>query len=90
MKLLLLLLSVSSLYPFLLQAKEIAGINIPDTISFSDQSTKLKLNGAGIRTKFIFDIYVGSLYLETKQNSAKGVYEAQGEKELACTFFMMK
>ena len=86
MKLLLLLLSISSLYPFLLQAKEVAGINIPDTISFSDQSTKLRLNGAGIRTKFIFDIYVGSLYLETKQESAKGVYEAQGEKRISMHF----
>lgn len=86
MKLLLLLLSISSLYPFLLQAKEIAGINIPDTISFSDQSTKLRLNGAGIRTKFIFDIYVGSLYLETKQESVKGVYEAQGEKRISMHF----
>ena len=80
---LFLLFSLSSLS---LQAKEVAGINVPEIISFSDQSTKLVLNGAGIRTKFIFDIYVGSLYLEKKSKSAKGVYNLAGEKRIAMHF----
>ena len=83
LKFLLLLISISS---FPLQAKEVAGINIPETISFSSQSTKLTLNGAGIRTKFIFDIYVGSLYLEKKSNSAKTIYDLAGEKRISMHF----
>jgi Chalcone isomerase-like len=78
-----LLISLSS---FSLQAKEVAGINIPENISFSDQSTKLVLNGAGIRTKFIFDIYIGSLYLEKKLNSAEAIYSLAGEKRISMHF----
>lgn len=67
-------------------AQTVASIDIPDSISHSSQSTKLVLNGAGIRTKFIFDIYVGALYLEKKQNSANAVYTQQGEKRVSMHF----
>lgn len=69
-----------------LQAKDVAGINIPESISFSDQSTKLVLNGAGIRSKFVFDIYVGSLYLEKKLTNAKDIYALAGEKRISMHF----
>jgi len=39
----------------------VAGVNIPDQIVLEDQT--LILNGAGVRTKFFFDIYVGALYV---------------------------
>ncbi len=85
-KLLLILLTLSAFYSLSLQAKEIAGINIPDSTSISDQSTKLILNGAGIRTKFIFDIYIGSLYLEKKAHTAKEIYQLAGEKQISMHF----
>jgi len=85
-KFLFLLLSVAISYPFSLQAKDVAGVNISETISLSDQSTKLILNGAGIRTKFIFDIYVGSLYLGKKASSAKEIYTLHGEKRISMHF----
>lgn len=82
-----LLISLFGLFlSFSIQAQTVADIEIANSVSHSEQSTKLILNGAGIRTKFIFDIYVGSLYLETKQESAKGVYEAQGEKRISMHF----
>ncbi|MFV2056846.1 MAG: chalcone isomerase family protein [Thiohalomonadales bacterium] len=62
---LFLLLSCSSL-----AAKEISGVTIPEKATLSD-STRLQLNGAGIRSKFFFDIYIGALYVETTSNSAK-------------------
>lgn len=86
LKFVILLLFISSFYPLSSQAKEVAGIQIPETISFSDQSTKLKLNGAGIRTKFIFDIYIGSLYLEKPAYTAKEVYSMPGEKRISMHF----
>lgn len=64
----------------------IAGIEIPNTVFHTDQSTKLILNGSGIRSKFIFDIYIGSLYLENKQKTAKDVYQAFGEKRISMHF----
>jgi len=42
------------------QAKKLAGIDVAEQISLHGQ--QLKLNGAGIRTKFVFDIYVAALY----------------------------
>lgn len=61
----------------------ISGVDIPQTVSHSDQSTKLVLNGAGIRTKFFFDIYIGSLYLQKKASSPEAIYSAPGEKRIS-------
>ena len=64
----------------------IANVDIPEVISHSDQSTKLVLNGAGIRSKFIFDIYIGALYLEKKTSTAEAVYKQYGEKRVSMHF----
>lgn len=64
----------------------IKNIEIPDVVSHSEQSTKLVLIGAGIRSKFIFDVYIGSLYLEKKQTSVKAIYAAGGEKRMSMHF----
>lgn len=77
---------VFSLFLSAVHAKTIANIDIPNIVSHSDQSTKLILNGAGIRTKFIFDIYIGSLYLEKTQKSEEDVYAAHGEKRISMHF----
>ncbi len=79
---------LSSIFSMSIQAKTVAGIEVADTVSHSSQSTKLVLNGAGIRTKFIFDIYVGSLYLEKKQNNANAntIYNTPGEKRISMHF----
>lgn len=45
-----------------LSAREVAGIQLDEIIALPDQ-TSLSLNGAGIRSKFFFDIYVGALYV---------------------------
>lgn len=89
MKSLMFLLFFLSL-PISIQAKTIAGINIPNTVSHSEQSTKLLLNGVGIRTKFVFDIYIGSLYLEKKQTSTSAVYSSPGEKRISMHFLYDK
>lgn len=79
------LCSISSIS---IQAQTVADIDIADTVSHSNQSTKLVLNGAGIRTKFIFDIYIGSLYLEKKliNTNADAIYNATGEKRISMYF----
>ena len=50
------------------QAKEIAGITIPDALQADGQT--LVLNGAGVRTKYFIDLYVGGLYLKQKTGAA--------------------
>lgn len=71
---------------FSIQANTVANIEIPDTIPHSNQAKNLLLNGAGIRTKFIFDIYVGALYLEKKLNNADAIYTQKGEKRVSMHF----
>ena len=77
---------ISLIFSFSLHAQTVANINIPDTVSHSPQSTKLSLNGAGIRSKFIFDIYAGALYLEKKYNKPADIYKAHGEKRISMHF----
>lgn len=80
-------ISLTSLFfSFSLHAATVANINIADVVSHSDQSTKLVLNGAGIRSKFVFDIYVGSLYLEKKASTANAIYKLHGEKRIGMHF----
>jgi hypothetical protein len=55
----LLLLSVMTI-----QAMEIAGISLPEQIAREADGAKLVLNGAGIRKKLFFNIYLASLYLQ--------------------------
>lgn len=42
-------------------ALTVGGVDIPDT--YTADSTELQLNGAGTRSKFFIDLYVGSLYV---------------------------
>ena len=72
------------LVSFSLQAKTIANIEIPDTVTVSGKS--LVLNGAGIRAKFIFDIYIGALYLEKQQTSNSAIYQLPGQKRIHMHF----
>lgn len=42
-------------------AAEVAGVNLPESLSADDQA--LNLNGTGVRSKFFMDIYAAGLYL---------------------------
>lgn len=48
---------------------DIEGVRLPDSVNL--EGKKVSLNGAGIRTKFFFDIYVGALYLSLPATSAE-------------------
>lgn len=66
-------------------ATEIGGVNLADEISQSN-GTILKLNGAGIRSKFFFKIYVGALYLETQSSEVQEVISKNGGKQIYMHF----
>ena len=55
------------------QAVEVGGVNLPDKASVGGQ--ELVLNGAGVRTRAIFKVYVGSLWLPAKATTAAAVLE---------------
>jgi len=52
-------------------AAEVAGVKLDDKTSVGGK--ELVLNGAGVRTRAVFKVYVGSLYLPAKANSTASV-----------------
>ncbi|HEX6945514.1 MAG TPA: chalcone isomerase family protein [Casimicrobiaceae bacterium] len=52
-------------------AAEVGGVKLDDKASVAGQ--ELVLNGAGIRTRAVFKVYVGSLYVPAKANTAAAV-----------------
>lgn len=65
---LILFLSLAFTTPPALAIK-IADTDIPDTLTLDQDESPLVLNGAGIRKKYFMKIYIGALYLPTKQTS---------------------
>ena len=54
-------------------ARQVQGIEIPDTLSVTNNTTTLVLNGTGIREKFFIDIYIGALYLPSTTSDATAI-----------------
>ena len=52
-------------------AREVAGVHLPDSVTVDGK--QLALNGAGIRKKFIFKVYVGGLYLDAPATSLEAI-----------------
>lgn len=53
-----------------LPAVTFGGVDVPEQIRIDGETQVLKLNGAGVRKKFFFSIYVAALYLPHTQNDA--------------------
>ena len=66
-------------------ALEMEGVQIPETITQAD-GTQLVLNGAGVRSKFIFDIYIAQLYLKEKNSDAAAVIQADAGRRIGMHF----
>lgn len=66
-------------------ARDVAGVQLEEQLAVEGEKT-LVLNGAGIRSKFFFKIYVGALYMEMPSSSAKEVIETDSGKRIAMHF----
>lgn len=75
------MLSLSAGGPAL--AAEVAGVKVDEKASVAGQ--ELVLNGAGVRTRVIVDVYVGALYLASKKTVASDVYGLAGAKRVQMT-----
>lgn len=65
-------------------AMDVAGVSVMDTATV--EGTSLQLNGAGVRSKFFFKIYVAELYLEKPGKEAAMVIQDQGIKRMVMHF----
>jgi hypothetical protein len=63
-----------------LLALEVGGVKLPDTVSVDGKT--LKLNGAGIRKKAIFKVYVAALYVETPSKDAATLVSSSQVKSM--------
>ena len=59
------------MFSSILHAAEVGGVKLEDKISLGGQ--ELLLNGAGIRTRAIFKVYVASLYVPQKSTDAAAI-----------------
>jgi len=76
---LLVLLSI-----FGLHAATLAGVTMPDTAQVG--STKLVLNGIGLRSELMVKVYVAGLYLEQKSSDANAIIKAEAPKRIVMQF----
>ncbi len=64
-------------------AAEIAGVRVEERVRLG--ASELQLNGAGIRTRVVFKVYVGALYLPEKKSAAAEVLALKGVKRVSMT-----
>lgn len=64
-------------------ALEVAGVKVEERIKL--ESGELVLNGAGVRTRLIFKVYVGALYLPEKKSAVADVLAMRGAKRVSMT-----
>ncbi|WP_295761572.1 chalcone isomerase family protein [Undibacterium sp.] len=60
---------------------EVAGVKLEDSLQLAN--TELKLNGAGIRYKAIFKVYVAGLYLKEKKTTVPEILALAGPKRVS-------
>ena len=65
-------------------ALEIKGVKVDEKVQVDGNA--LVLNGAGIRTKMVFKVYVAALYLTQKQTDANAVISDAGNKRVSMHF----
>lgn len=77
------LLAISSAPAY---AAEVAGVKLEDSVKLAGKD--LKLNGAGVRVKAIFKVYVAGLYLPEKKTSVADILAVAGPRRV--TLVMMR
>jgi hypothetical protein len=66
------------------QSVEIKGVKVEETAQVGDSA--LVLNGAGMRVKLMFKVYVAGLYLTQKLNDTYAVINDAGNKRISMHF----
>ena len=69
---------------FSANALEVKGVKVEDTAQVDGSA--LVLNGAGVRTKLMFKVYVAGLYLAQNQVDANAVINDTGNKRVSLHF----
>lgn len=81
-----LLLSGLLVFSFSAHSREFDDRQFPDNVTLSGTDTRLQLNGIGMRTKFVFDVYIGALYTERSAKTRDDVQAQTGPKRILMHF----
>ncbi len=65
-----------------INARQLDDVTLPDSVTVDGTDVTLQLNGMGYRTKFIFNVYVGGLYTESRVESRDAVQALKGPKRI--------
>ncbi len=71
-----------------LYAASLAGVTMPDEVTVAGKT--LKLNGMGLRKKFIIKVYVAGLYVEQTSHDATEIVDADEVKRIDMHFLTNK
>jgi hypothetical protein len=74
-------LLVALLLPLSVAAAEVAGVKLEDKAQVGN--AEIALNGAGLRKRLVFQVYVVGLYLPQKSSTAEAVLAQPGPKRIA-------
>jgi Chalcone isomerase-like len=66
------------------EARKVSGIDFPDAVDVGGKA--LKLNGAGLRKKFVVKVYAGGLYLAQPSSDAAAIVAADEPKRVRMVF----
>ncbi len=61
-------------------AAEVNGVKLDETVRVANQ--ELKLNGAGVRTRAVFKVYVAGLYLPEKKKTVPEILAQNGPRRM--------
>jgi hypothetical protein len=67
-------------------ARDVGGVNVPDSLTLQGEKNSLVLNGAGYRKKFFIKVYVGALYLAQPMTQAEAVLGASSARAMLMYF----
>lgn len=71
------------------EAREVAGVTLAEEVQAADGTT-LTLNGAGVRSKLFFKIYVAALYLEHPATEVAPILTTEGHRRMEMHFLYDK
>lgn len=71
-----------SLFATPVSARQLGDVVLPDSVTLDGSDMALQLNGMGYRSKFIFKVYAGALYTESRVASRDAVQLLKGPKRI--------
>jgi len=81
-----LLLSGLLIFSFSAHSREFNDKQFPDHVTLGGTDVQLQLNGVGMRTKFVFDVYIGALYTEKTAKTRDDVLAQNGPNRVLMHF----